>query len=65
MGMGIIEELSKINVGAPSSQAEVPDVLEKLKTKATQWKADQDKKTKEVRNDPKITSSLLILVSKG
>jgi chromosome segregation ATPase len=48
LNMGIIEELSKVGVDAPSSQADVPTVVEKLKEKLAQWKKDQDKKTKEV-----------------
>ena len=61
LSIDIIEELAKIDVGTPSSQAEVPDVLEKLVAKVKQWKADQDKKTKEVRGDPNILSPALFL----
>ena len=61
LSIGIIEELAKINVGAPSRQAEVPEVLEKLKAKVTQWKAEQDKKTKEVRHCPIINIFTLFL----
>ena len=46
--VGVIEELAKINVEPPMNQAGVPVVVEKLKQKRDQWKADQDKKTKEV-----------------
>ena len=49
LSIGVLEELSKVNVDAPSSQADVPAVLEKLKEKLAEWKADQDRKTKEVR----------------
>ena len=48
LSMGIIEELAKVNVEPPMSQAGVPAVVEKLKEKREQWKKDQDKKTKEV-----------------
>ena len=48
LSIGIIEELAKVNVEPPMSQADVPAVVEKLKAKREQWKNDQDKKTKEV-----------------
>ena len=48
LSMGIIEELAKVNVEPPMSQAGVPAVVEKLKEKREQWKKAQDKKTKEV-----------------
>ena len=48
LSMGIIEELAKVNVEPPMSQAGVPAVVEKLKEKREQWKKVQDKKTKEV-----------------
>ncbi|KAF2195399.1 hypothetical protein K469DRAFT_698992 [Zopfia rhizophila CBS 207.26] len=47
LSIGIIEELSKVGVDAPSSQADVPAVVEKLKGKLEHWKNDQDRKTKE------------------
>lgn len=49
LSIGIIEELAKVNVEPPMSQAGVPSVVEKLKEKRDQWKKDQEKKTKEVR----------------
>lgn len=48
LNMGIIEELAKVGVDAPSSQDEVPATVEKLKAKLAHWKEDQDRKTKEV-----------------
>ena len=48
LSIGIIEELARVNVEPPMSQADVPAVVEKLKGKREQWKKDQDKKTKEV-----------------
>ena len=48
LSVGVIEELAKINVEPPMNQSGVPAVVEKLKQKRDQWKADQDKKTKEV-----------------
>lgn len=48
LNIGIIEELAKVGVDAPSSQADVPGTVEKLKEKLTHWKSDQDRKTKEV-----------------
>ncbi|ORY04267.1 hypothetical protein BCR34DRAFT_491738 [Clohesyomyces aquaticus] len=47
LSMGVIEQLSQVNVEAPSSQADVPGVVEKLKAKLKHWKEDQDRKTKE------------------
>ena len=49
LSVGIIEELGKVNVEPPMSQAGVPAVTEKLKEKRDHWKKDQEKKTKEVR----------------
>ena len=45
----MIEELAKINVEPPMNQAGVPEVVEKLKSKRDQWKAEQDQKTRDVR----------------
>ncbi|KAF2134558.1 hypothetical protein P153DRAFT_305048 [Dothidotthia symphoricarpi CBS 119687] len=47
LNMGIIAELAKVGVDAPSSQAEVPSTVEKLNEKLAHWKKDQDRKTKE------------------
>ncbi|KAF2083748.1 hypothetical protein K490DRAFT_76324 [Saccharata proteae CBS 121410] len=47
LSIGIIEQLAKVNVEAPSGQADVPAVVEKLKAKLDEWKKDQDRKTKE------------------
>ncbi|CAI6334633.1 unnamed protein product [Periconia digitata] len=47
LNIGIIEELAKVGVDAPSSQADVPGTVEKLKEKLAHWKSDQDRKTKE------------------
>lgn len=48
LSVGIIEELVKVGIEPPTSHAEVPAVVEKLKEKRGQWKKDQDSKTKEV-----------------
>ena len=48
LNLGVIEQLSAIDVDAPNSQADVPAVIEKLKSKLETWKKDQDRKTKEV-----------------
>lgn len=48
LNIGIIEELAKVGLDAPASQAEVPATVEKLKEKLAFWKGDQDRKTKEV-----------------
>ncbi|KAF2739520.1 hypothetical protein EJ04DRAFT_508799 [Polyplosphaeria fusca] len=47
LSIGVIEELAKVSVDAPSSQADVPATVEKLKEKMAHWKDDQDRKTKE------------------
>jgi chromosome segregation ATPase len=49
LDLGVIEQLSRINVDAPSNKSEVPEVVAKLKEKVEFWKKDQDRKTKEVR----------------
>lgn len=49
LSIGIIEELAKVSVEPPMSQAGVPAVVEKLKEKRDHWKKDQGRKTKEVR----------------
>jgi hypothetical protein len=46
--MGVIEQLAKVGLDAPASQADVPATVEKLKEKLAFWKGDQDRKTKEV-----------------
>ena len=48
ISLGIIQELAKVNVEAPTSQADVPAVVKKLKEKRDQWKKNQESKTKEV-----------------
>lgn len=48
LNMGIIEELAKVGLDAPASQADVPATVEKLQEKLAFWKGDQDRKTKEV-----------------
>jgi hypothetical protein len=48
LSIGVIEELSKVGVNAPSSQADVPATVEKLNEKLAHWKSDQDRQTKEV-----------------
>ncbi|EAT89827.1 hypothetical protein HBI56_032420 [Parastagonospora nodorum] len=47
LNMGVIEELAKVGLDAPASQADVPATVEKLKEKLAFWKGDQDRKTKE------------------
>ena len=48
LSMGVIEELGKVNVDPPTKQADVPEVLEKLKAKVSKWKSESESKTKEV-----------------
>ncbi|KAF1949299.1 hypothetical protein CC80DRAFT_484687 [Byssothecium circinans] len=47
LNIGIIEELAKVGVDAPSSQADVPATVEKLNEKLAHWKANQSQKTNE------------------
>ena len=48
LNIGVIEELAKVGVDAPSSQADVPATVEKLQEKLSFWKKDQARKTEEV-----------------
>lgn len=48
LGMGVIEQLAKVDVEPPMNQSDVTGVVDKLKAKLDHWKKDQDKKTKEV-----------------
>jgi uncharacterized coiled-coil DUF342 family protein len=48
MNIGVLEDFSKVKVEAPTSSEEIPKAVEQLKEKIAQWKANQDKKTKEV-----------------
>lgn len=50
LSVGIIEELGKVNIEPPMSQAGVPAVVEKLKEKRDNWKKEQETKTKEVNS---------------
>lgn len=50
LSIGIIEQLAKVSVEPPMSQAGVPAVVEKLREKRDKWKVEQDQKTKEVRS---------------
>ena len=56
LSIGVIEELAKVNINPPTRQADVPEVLEKLKAKVAKWKSESDAKTKEVFMfpDPKL-----------
>ncbi|KAA8897459.1 hypothetical protein FN846DRAFT_783259 [Sphaerosporella brunnea] len=47
LNVGLLEQLAQIDVPAPSSQAEVPQVLEKLREKLQNYKDNQDRVTKE------------------
>ena len=55
MNIGIIEELGKIGVEPPSTQADVPAVVEKLKEKVAAWKRDQQAQTDKVSDRPLVT----------
>ena len=48
LSIGIIEELAKVSIEPPMSQAGIPAVVEKLKEKRNTWKTEQEQKTKEV-----------------
>ncbi|KAI9794474.1 MAG: hypothetical protein M1833_000387 [Piccolia ochrophora] len=47
LSIGIIEELGKVNVEPPMSQADVPATVEKLQKKVAHWKEDSDRQTKQ------------------
>ncbi|KAF8534652.1 hypothetical protein BDD12DRAFT_398206 [Trichophaea hybrida] len=47
LNLGVLEELSKVDVQVPSSREEVPRVLEDLRQKLQYYKDNQDKVTKE------------------
>ena len=59
LSMGVIEEFAKVSIEPPMRQADVADVVEKLKAKVAKWKADQDKKTKEVRQKSLLLATIL------
>lgn len=48
MNIGIIDQLAKVGVDPPSTQADVPGVVEKLKAKVEAWKKDQESQTQKV-----------------
>jgi uncharacterized coiled-coil DUF342 family protein len=50
LSFGVIEQLAKIDVQPPSSQAAVAGVVEQIKSKLESWQKDQDRKTQEVSN---------------
>ena len=49
LSMGVIEELGKVKVEPPMSQAEVAAAVEKLLAKLRTWRGGQEQQTKEVR----------------
>lgn len=55
LNMGVIEELGKVAVDPPSTQADVPSVVEKLKQKVEAWKKDQKDQTEKVSFSPSAT----------
>lgn len=46
MNIGVLDELNKVGIDPPSTQSDVPAVVEKLKEKVAHWKENQDKQTK-------------------
>ena len=48
MNVGVIEQLGKLNIDPPSTQTDVPSVVEKLKSKLEQWQKDQKSQTDKV-----------------
>lgn len=64
LNIGILDELAKVGVNPPSSQADVPATVEKLKEKLEKWKSEQDAKTKEVLNLQFIRSSPAYAIEK-
>ncbi|KAF2839486.1 hypothetical protein M501DRAFT_1056850 [Patellaria atrata CBS 101060] len=47
LSIGVIEQLAQVGIDPPSNQADVPSVVEKIKSKLETWKKDQEQKTKE------------------
>ncbi|RMD41518.1 hypothetical protein DV735_g3595, partial [Chaetothyriales sp. CBS 134920] len=47
MNVGIIEELGKLGIDPPATQADIPTVVEQLKTKLAEWKKNQKEQTEE------------------
>ncbi|EXJ88050.1 hypothetical protein A1O1_04977 [Capronia coronata CBS 617.96] len=45
MNIGIIDQLAKVGVDPPSTQADVSGVVDKLKAKVDTWKKEQDSQT--------------------
>ncbi|KAK4126022.1 hypothetical protein N657DRAFT_288824 [Parathielavia appendiculata] len=45
----VIEDCAFVGVNPPMSAAEVPEVVDKVKAKIAQWKADQPEQTRKVR----------------
>ena len=58
MNIGIIEELAKVGVDPPSTQADVPSVVEKVKEKLAAWKKDQAAQTEKVSNSVSILPAM-------
>jgi uncharacterized small protein (DUF1192 family) len=46
----VIEDCAFVGVNPPMSAAEVPEVVDKVKAKIAQWKADQPEQTRKVRS---------------
>ncbi|RMZ87436.1 hypothetical protein DV736_g5337, partial [Chaetothyriales sp. CBS 134916] len=45
MNVGVIEELSKVGIDPPATQADIPAVVDKLKAKLGDWKKNQKEQT--------------------
>ncbi len=60
LSVGVIEELGKINVEPPMTQADVSTVVGKLKEKLDFWRGDQERKTKEVSSSWSVKHSVTI-----
>lgn len=58
LSFGVIEQLAKIDVQPPSSQAAVAGVVEQIKAKLEGWQKDQARKTQEVSDRPKTPCAL-------
>jgi chromosome segregation ATPase len=62
LNIRVLEDLSKVKVDTPSSQADVPRVVEDLKKRVEEWKADQEKETQKVGSWLNAVSKTSLLI---
>ena len=57
---GTIESFGRVGVDPPTSQGDVPSVVEKLKEKLAHWEKTQDEQTKKVRRDTLLLIAIVL-----